>query len=128
MLCSEWNVAILFPAYLVWEKIGSIRPFLAAFSHQLEQHSWCHRYCCLHKTACKKKIMLLVSQHGVIIYIYIYIYILDIYIYKNSLYMYIYPINYIYIYLSMYLSIIYICIYINIYIDTSLYIYIYIYI
>ena len=52
---------------LFGKKVGNIGPLLTNFSHKLEHHSWCHRHLCLHKNACKKKIMLFVSQHGIFI-------------------------------------------------------------
>ena len=66
-LCPGWNVAVSFPASLICEKGREYWYFLTNFSHELEHHSWYRRHLCLHKSACKKKIMRFVSQHGIFI-------------------------------------------------------------
>ena len=50
---------------LFGKKVENIGPLLTNVSHKLEHHLWCHRHLCLRKNACKKKIILFVSQHGI---------------------------------------------------------------
>ena len=52
---------------LFGKKVGNIGPFLMNFSHKLEHYSWCPQHPCLDKNACKKTIMLFVSQHSILI-------------------------------------------------------------